>query len=64
MKKKIFKLKTARGQHMKVVLLNNRAAVKGWVESNPGGSMTDCRDELKLSYATIRGHLKALREEA
>lgn len=58
------KMKNGQGVHRLELKEKNRKRVAKWVEENPNGTMTECKNELKLAYNTISSHLKAIREEA
>ena len=41
----------------------NLEKVRKWTKENPGGTITECINDLKLSYNCIVRHLKTLDKE-
>lgn len=56
-------MKAGRGDFKKEVARKNRETIRAWLEKNPDGTLTDCKNATGLAYATVRKHIDAIKQE-
>ena len=56
-------MKAGRGDFKKEVSRKNRETIRAWLEKNPDGTLTDCKNATGFAYATVRKHIEAIKQE-
>ena len=56
-------MKAGRGDFKKEVSRKNREIIRAWIKKNPDGTLTDCKNDTGLAYATVRKHIDAIKKE-
>lgn len=56
-------MKAGRGEFKKEVSRKNREIIREWLKKNPDGTLTACKDATGFSYATVRRHVDAIKNE-
>lgn len=49
--------------HTKKKAADNKLLIINWFKDNPGESMKECHRQTKISYLTVRKHVKAILAE-
>ena len=56
-------MKNGRGEFKKEISRKNRDVIRAWLEKNPDKTLTDCKKATGFSYATVRKHIDAIKQE-
>ena len=56
-------MKNGRGEYKKEISNLNRAKIREWLEKNPDGTLTQCKNDTGFSYVTVRRHVDAIKNE-
>ena len=56
-------MKAGRGEYKKEIARKNRDSIRAWLEKNPGKTLTECKKATGFSYATVRKHIDAIKQE-
>jgi predicted ArsR family transcriptional regulator len=56
-------MKAGRGDFKKEIARKNREIIRAYLEKNPDKTLTDCKNDTGLAYATVRKHLDAIKKE-
>lgn len=56
-------MKAGRGEYKKEIARKNRDRIRAWLEKNPGKTLTECKNDTGLAYATVRKHIDAIKKE-